>query len=151
MIEKTFVMIKPNAVEAGLIGQIISFYERARMSVVAIKMKRLTKKEAKLFYSDHLEKSFFQELVDFISSGHVILLVLKGDNAVSVVRKLNGATNPAEADPGTIRHSFGSFIGENIVHSSDNKKSAKKEISFWFRKEEIFSSKKSYPDFRVTL
>lgn len=132
MIQKTFAMIKPNAVKAGLIGQIISFYEEAQLTVTEIKMKKISKKEARLFYAEHKGKSFFPELVNFISSGYSILMVLKGKDAIARVRKLNGATNPAEATLGTIRHFFGKSITENTVHSSDSRESAKREINFWF-------------------
>ena len=131
--ESTFVMIKPNGVKNGLIGEIIGRYEKARLSIAAIQIKQINQKEAEGFYAEHKERPFFKELVDFMSGeGPTILLVLSGVNAISVARTLNGATNPADADAGTIRYDFAPDVGKNIVHSSDSTESAQREINYWF-------------------
>ncbi len=148
MKERTFVMIKPNAVAAGLIGMIIHLYELSRLAVVGMKIKTFSTSEAGDCYREHEGKKFFPESVEFMTSGPTVLLVLEGENAVSIARQLNGKTDPAEALPGTIRFLFGKNIGRNIVHSSDSLESAKKEISRWFSPEEIVVQQFS-PDFRV--
>ncbi|MFA5211157.1 MAG: nucleoside-diphosphate kinase [Patescibacteria group bacterium] len=145
---RTFVMIKPNAVKAGLIGQIIHFYELARLKVVGIKIVKMTSEKAGLFYKVHKERRFFPELTKSMSSGPSVLIVLEGENAVSIARQLNGATDPAEALPGTIRYIFADNKAENVVHSSDSLENAMEEISFWFSPEEIVVQQFS-PDFRV--
>ena len=137
--ESTLVIIKPNGVKGGIIGEIISRYEMARLSVSGIKIKNLTKAEAEGFYAEHKERGFFGELVGFMTSGSVVLLALSGEKAVEKVRTINGATNPANASPGTIRHDFAPNTGENIVHSSDSAASAAREIAYWFEKTELVS------------
>jgi len=136
--EKTFAMIKPNAVKAGLAGRIITRYESARLSIVAISLKQMTQADAEGFYAEHVGKPFFPELAQFMTSGPSIQLVLAGENAIAKVRSINGATNPAKADPGTIRYDWATSMTENAVHSSDGEASAAREISFWFKPEEIF-------------
>jgi|TergutMp193P3_1026864.scaffolds.fasta_scaffold66804_2 nucleoside-diphosphate kinase len=136
--EKTFAMVKPNAVRAGLAGRIISRYESARLSVVAISLKQMTQADAEGFYAEHVGKPFFAELAKFMTSGPSIQLVLAGENAIAKVRAINGATNPAKAEPGTIRYDWATSMTENAVHSSDGEASAAREISFWFKPEEIF-------------
>ncbi len=130
--ESTFVMVKPNGVAGGLIGEIIGRYEKSRLAVSAIQIKHMTQDEAEGFYAEHKERPFFGELVEFMTSGPTLLLVLKGENAVEAARTLNGATNPADAAPGTIRYDFAPDMGKNIVHSSDSVESAQREISYWF-------------------
>jgi len=136
--EKTFAMVKPNAVQAGLIGRIIARYESARLSVVAIRFKKMTQADAEGFYAEHVGKPFFPELAKFMTSGPSVQLVLAGDDAIAKVRALNGATNPAKAEPGTIRYDWATSMTENAVHSSDGPESAAREIAFWFKPEEIF-------------
>ncbi|HSQ41443.1 MAG TPA: nucleoside-diphosphate kinase [Fibrobacteraceae bacterium] len=140
-------MVKPNGVKAGLIGRVLERYEMARLSVCGIKIKHMTRADVEGFYAEHVQKPFFQELAQFMTSGPTILLALGGENAVTKVRALNGATNPAKADPGTIRHDFASTITENVVHASDSVESAAREVSFWFKKEELVSY--PAPDFRA--
>ena len=135
--ESTLVIIKPNGVKGGIIGEIISRFEKARLSVSAVKIRNLAKSEAEGFYAEHKERGFFGELVGFMTSGPVVLLALSGEKAVEKVRTINGATNPANASPGTIRHDFAPNTGENIVHSSDSAASAAREIAFWFEKGEL--------------
>jgi nucleoside-diphosphate kinase len=137
--ETTFVIIKPNGVKNGLIGEIIARYEMARLSLSALKLKTISKEEAEAFYGEHKERGFFPELVAFMTSGPSVLLALSGEKAVEKVRTLNGATNPANASPGTIRHDFAPNTGENIVHSSDSPTSAAREVAFWFEKSELSS------------
>jgi nucleoside-diphosphate kinase len=137
--EMTFAMIKPNAVVSGLVGKIIERYENARISVVGIKFKQMTQADAEGFYAEHIGKPFFPELAQYMTSGPSVLLALAGENAVGKVRLINGATNPAKADPGTIRHDFAPSMTENVVHSSDSPESAAREIGFWFAQEELYS------------
>jgi len=136
--EKTFAMVKPNAVKSGLIGHIIARYESARLSVVAIRFKQMTQKDAEGFYAEHVGKGFFAELAKFMTSGPSVQLVLAGENAIAKVRAINGATNPEKAEPGTIRYDWATSMTENAVHSSDSPASAEREIAFWFKPEEIF-------------
>ena len=135
--ESTLVIIKPNGVTGGIIGEIISRFEKSRLSVSAIKIKTLAKADAEGFYAEHKERGFFGELVGFMTSGPVVLLALSGEKAVEKGRTINGATNPANAAAGTIRHDFAPNTGENIVHSSDSAASAAREIAFWFEKTEL--------------
>ncbi len=135
--ESTLVIIKPNGVKGGLIGEIISRFEKARLSLKALKLKNLTRQEAEDFYGEHKGRPFFPELVGFMTSGPVVLLALSGNNAVETVRAMNGATNPQNAFPGTIRYDFAPNTGENVVHSSDSMESAAREIAFWFEPGEI--------------
>lgn len=137
--EITFAMIKPNAVVSGLVGKIIERYESARLSVAGIKFKQMTQADAEGFYAEHVSKPFFPELAQYMTSGPSVLLALAGENAVAKVRAINGATNPAKAEPGTIRHDFAPSMTENVVHSSDSPESAAREIAFWFSKEELYS------------
>jgi nucleoside-diphosphate kinase len=137
--EMTFAMIKPNGVASGLIGRLIERYESARLSVCAIKMHQMTSADARGFYAEHVEKPFFGELEEYMTKGPSIMLVLGGENAVAKVRAINGATNPAKAEPGTIRHDFAPSMTENVVHSSDGVESAAREIAFWFKKENIYA------------
>jgi len=145
--ETTFVMIKPNAVEAGMIGRIIDRYETARLAVSAIKIKSLTVEDCKGFYAEHVDKPFFAGLAEFMSSGPTVLMALTGEDAVAVARALNGATNPENAEPGTIRHAFARTITKNVVHSSDSVESAAREVSYWFDDAELVPA--SVPDFRI--
>ncbi len=135
--ERTFVMIKPDAVQRGLIGEIISRLERKGLKIVAMKMLNVDRDLAERHYAEHRDKPFFQSLVDYITSGPVVAMVVEGKNAVKVVRTLVGATNPQEALPGTIRGDFGMDIGRNVIHASDSLESAEREISLFFKPEEI--------------
>ena len=137
--ESTLVIIKPNGVKGGIIGEIIGRYEKARLAISAMKYKSLTKHEAERFYAEHKERAFFPELVNFMISGPVVLIAFTGEKAIEKVRTINGATNPANASPGTIRHDYAPNTGENIVHSSDSPESAAREIAYWFEKSEMAS------------
>ncbi len=140
--ERTFVMVKPDGVHRGFIGEIISRLERKGLKIVGMKMTKISTELAKEHYAEHKEKPFFNNLVDFITSGPVVAMVVEGKNAIKVVRNLVGATNPAEAAPGTIRGDFGLDVGRNIVHASDSPSSAEREISLFFKPEEIVEYEK---------
>lgn len=136
-IERTLSIIKPDAVSKSLIGQINSRFEKSGLRIVAAKMKHLTQQEAQGFYAVHKERPFFNGLVSFMSSGPVMIQVLEGENAIAMNRQIMGATNPKEAAPGTIRADFAESIDHNAVHGSDSAETAKQEISFFFKPEEI--------------
>jgi nucleoside-diphosphate kinase len=138
MKERTFVMVKPDGVQRGLVGEVISCFERRGLKIVGLKMLWITPELAARHYAEHREKPFFQGLVQFITSGPVVAMVLEGKNAISVVREMMGATDPQKAQPGTIRGTYGIDIGRNIVHGSDSASSAQREISLFFREEELF-------------
>lgn len=129
---RTLILLKPDGVQRGLIGEIISRFEKKGLKIVAMKMMRMTKKKAENFYSVHKGKPFYNGLVEYITSGPIVAIGLEGNNAISVVRTMMGKTNPAEADKGTIRADYGIDIGKNTVHGSDSEESAKKEIPIVF-------------------
>lgn len=130
--EKTLLIIKPDAVSRNLIGEIVSRVEKARFKIKAMKMVQLKPAEARRFYAVHEGKPFLDELVAFMSSGPVVPMVLEKENAVAGFRKLIGATDPAKADPGTVRHDLAIDMGKNSVHGSDSPENAKVEIEFFF-------------------
>jgi len=137
--EQTLSIIKPDAVEQNMIGNIIEYFERAGLNVVAMKMLHLSVDQAKAFYAVHAERPFYQELVDFMISGPVVVMVLQGEHAIARNRQIMGQTDPAKAEPGTIRADFATSIERNAVHGSDSSKTAKEEISFFFKPNEIYS------------
>lgn len=136
--ERTVVLIKPDAMKRKLMGEIISVYEKSNLHIAAIKIIKATIAIAKEHYEVHKEKPFFNGLIDFITSGEVCALIIEGDNAVDEVRKLNGATDPKDADPSSIRGRYALSISENSVHASDSIKSAEREIKIWFPELSIF-------------
>jgi nucleoside-diphosphate kinase len=136
-IEKTFSIIKPNATADNNIGNIISIFESKGLRIAAAKFTQLSKEKAEGFYIEHKERPFFGELVDFMTSGPVMLMCLEGENAVAANREIMGATNPAEADEGTIRKLYAKSIGENAVHGSDSPESAERELAYFFEKNEL--------------
>ena len=138
-VERTLSIIKPDAVAKNVIGQIYSRFEEAGLTVVAAKMKHLSRAEAEEFYAVHKERPFFNDLVAFMTSGPVMIQVLEGDNAIGLNRELMGATNPAEAAPGTIRADFAQSIDANAVHGSDAPETAAVEIACFFGAGEICS------------
>jgi len=140
--QRTFVMVKPDGVQRGLIGQIINRYERKGLKIVAMKMVSVSRELAEKHYGIHKGKPFFEPTVKYITSSPVVAMVLEGYNAIEQVRNMMGKTNPAEASPGSIRGDFGQFIGRNIVHGSDGEDTAKFEIDLWFSKEELANYKK---------
>lgn len=136
-IERTFSIIKPDAVAKNVIGEIVSRFEAAGLRVVASRMEHLTLDKAKGFYAEHDGKPFFEDLVSYMSSGPVIVQVLEGEGAIALNRELMGATNPAEAAEGTIRADFAESIDANAVHGSDSPESAAREISYFFSDDQL--------------
>ena len=132
-----FVMIKPDGVKRRLIGEIISRFEKRGLNIVAMKMVRITRETAEKLYEEHKGKSFFEDLISYITSGPVVCMVIEGDEAVSVVRKMIGATDPKEALPGTIRGDYALSKAENVIHASDSPEKAKKEMSLFFEDAEL--------------
>jgi len=131
-LERTFAIIKPDAVGRGLQGEILSRIHKAGFRIVAIRSMRLTKDEAGGFYAVHRERPFFGELTDFMSSGKIIAMVLEGEGAIAKWRDAMGATDPKKAAPGTMRHDLGTSIGNNVTHGSDAPDTAAFEISYFF-------------------
>jgi nucleoside-diphosphate kinase len=136
--EKTLSIIKPDAVAKNVVGQILARFEAANLRIAATKKTRLSRVDAEAFYAVHAERPFFKDLVDFMISGPVVVTVLEGDNAMAINRDLMGATNPAEADAGTIRADFADSIDANAVHGSDSVENAQVEIAFFFAEREIY-------------
>ncbi|MDD4914888.1 MAG: nucleoside-diphosphate kinase [Methylococcales bacterium] len=136
-IERTFSIIKPDAVAKNVIGEIVSRFEKNGLRVIASKMLQLSQEQAEGFYAVHKERPFFNDLVKFMISGPIVAQVLEGENAVLKNRELMGATNPKEAAPGTIRADFAVSIDENAVHGSDAAETAKEEIAFFFAADEL--------------
>ena len=136
-IEQTLSIIKPDGVKKGVMGEIIKRFENSGLNVVAMKMKTLSLNEAEGFYAVHRERPFFGELVEFMTSGPVLLMILEGDNAIARNRELMGATNPADAAEGTIRRDFATSIGENTAHGSDAIDTAHFETNWFFAGTEI--------------
>ncbi len=136
-VERTFSIIKPDAVAKNVIGQIISRFENAGLKVVAARMERLGEKQVKGFYAEHEGKPFYEPLIEYMSSGPVVVQVIEGENAIAKNRELMGATNPAEAAPGTIRADFADSIDANAVHGSDSPASATREINFFFSEDQL--------------
>ncbi len=134
---RTFTMVKPDAVRAGNIGNILAMINNAGFRIVAMKYTHLTKESAGEFYAVHKERPFYGELVDFMSSGPIVAAILEKDNAIEAYRTLIGATNPAEAADGTIRKAYATSIGENAVHGADSDENAAKEGSFFFQDSEM--------------
>lgn len=137
--ERTLSIVKPDGVRRGLIGEVVKRFEEAGIKIAAMKMVRLTKDRAMEFYAVHRERPFYDSLTDFMSSGPAVVMVLEGENVIERNRKLMGATNYKEAEPGTIRHSFATDIERNVVHGSDSPETAAAEIGFFFNALEIFS------------
>ena len=136
-IEQTFSIIKPNAMKKNAIGDIVSMFEANGLKIAAAKITVLSKDKAGEFYAEHKERPFFGELVNFMTSGPVLLMCLVGDNAVAKNRELMGATDPKKANPGTIRAKHGDSVGENAVHGSDSPTSAARELAIFFDRHEF--------------
>ena len=131
-VERTLSIIKPDAVAKNVIGEIYSRFEKAGLKIVEARMQHLSREEAEGFYAVHRERPFFNDLVEFMTSGPVMIQALEGDNAIAMNRQLMGATNPAEADAGTIRADFAQSIDANAVHGSDAVETARTEIAYFF-------------------
>jgi nucleoside-diphosphate kinase len=135
--ERTLILIKPDAMERGLAGEILGRFERRGLAVRAAKLFAVDRELAERHYAEHAEKPFFEELVDFITTGSTLVLVLEGEDAVSVTRTTIGATNPTAAAPGTIRGDLALAMPNNLVHGSDSAETAAREISLWFGDAEL--------------
>lgn len=135
--EKTFSIIKPNAMNKNVIGNVIAKFEENGLKIAAAKLVRLSQQQCEEFYAEHKERPFFGELVSFMTSGPVMLMCLSGENAIMRNREIMGATNPAEAAEGTIRKLWGDNVGENAVHGSDSPESAQRELGLFFEDHEI--------------
>ena len=132
MAQRTFSIVKPDAVRKGFTGAILAEIEKAGFQIVSIKKQAISKEQARGFYAVHVGKPFFDGLCEFMSSGPLVLMVLEKENAIADLRKLMGATNPANADPGTIRKKYADSIQENAMHGSDGEETAAFEIGYWF-------------------
>ncbi|AHJ26600.1 nucleoside-diphosphate kinase [Nodularia spumigena CS-584] len=137
--ERTFLAIKPDGVQRGLVAEIIRRYETKGFTLVGMKFMKVSRELAEQHYDVHKERPFFSSLVDFITSGPVVAMVWEGDGVVASARKIIGATNPLTAEPGTIRGDFGINIGRNLIHGSDALETAHREIALWFKEEELVS------------
>lgn len=138
-VETTLSILKPDALEKNLIGKIIARFEEKGLTPVGLRMVHLSSRDAAQFYAVHHERPFYDELVEFMTRGPVVVMALRGENAVAKNREIMGATNPAEADEGTIRRDFASSIGENAVHGSDSVENAEIEVNFFFSATELFN------------
>ncbi len=137
MKQRTLVLLKPDAVNRRLMGEIISRFEKKGLKIVAMKMLWMSRERAEKHYEVHKDKPFYESLIDYITSGPIVAMVLEGDRAIEVVRKMMGKTNGIEAEPGTIRGDFAMSIQNNLVHGSDSEESAKREIPIFFDDSEI--------------
>ena len=137
MIQKSFVMMKPDAVSRRLMGKILSRFEEKGLQVIAVKLMQIDEDLAKTHYGEHAEKPFFEDLVTYITSSPSLAMVIKGEDAISTIRKMVGATNPLEADLGTSRGDCAMDTGRNIIHASDSPESAEREINLFFNEDEI--------------
>lgn len=137
--ERTLVLVKPDGVQRGLIGEIIARLERRGLKLVAAKFMQVSRELAEQHYAVHKGKPFYEGLIAYITSAPVMAMVWEGPNAVAAVRQTMGATRPTEAAPGTIRHDFGLEIGRNLTHASDSPENGEKEVALWFKPEEIVS------------
>ncbi|HEV8594060.1 MAG TPA: nucleoside-diphosphate kinase [Thermoplasmata archaeon] len=144
MRERTFCLVKPDGVQRGLVGEVIKRFEQRGLQLVALKMVRITRALAESYYGEHKGKPFFPGLVDYVTSGPSVAMLWDGDSAVAVVRKMMGATDPAKADPGTIRADFGLNIGRNVIHGSDSVESANREVSLFFKPDEIHAYERAH-------
>jgi nucleoside-diphosphate kinase len=135
--EQTLVILKPNAVQRELVGELVSKFERRGMKITAMKMDRIRRKTAEEHYREHLGKDFYEDLITFITSGPSVLMILESLDAVNIVRATVGATNPADAAPGSIRGDYATSPGHNMIHASDSPEAARREIELFFRPEEI--------------
>lgn len=134
--ERTFVMVKPDGVQRGLIGEIVARLEKRGLRLVAARFMLVSKELAEAHYGEHKGKGFYEGLVEYIMSGPVLAMVWEGPNAIAAIRQTMGSTRPTEAAPGTVRHDFGLEIGRNLTHASDQAETAAREVALWFKPEE---------------
>lgn len=137
--EKTFIMVKPDGVQRGLIGEVVSRFEKKGFTLAGAKLMQISTELAENHYGEHKERPFFGELVEFITSGPVFAMVWEGEGIISTSRNMIGATNPAEATPGSIRGDYAVTVGKNMIHGSDSLESAEREIGLFFKENEIIS------------
>jgi len=142
--ERTFCLVKPDGVQRGLVGEILRRFESRGLKLVGLKMARISRALAEDYYGEHKGKPFFLGLVDYVTSGPAVAMLWEGEGAVAVVRKMMGATDPAKAEPGTIRADFGLTISRNVVHGSDSVESAEREAALFFRPEEIMDYERAH-------
>lgn len=135
--ERTLSIIKPDGVEKNLIGEVYRRFEQAGLQIIAARMSHLSREQAEGFYAVHKERPFYKDLVSYMMSGPVVVQVLEGEDAINKNREIMGATNPSEADPGTVRADFAASIEENVVHGSDGPDTARAEIAFFFGDDQI--------------
>ena len=147
--QRTFVMIKPDGVQRGLIGEIISRFEKKGIKIVGMKFMRVSRELAEKHYGVHRGKPFFEPTVKYITSSPVVAVVLEGENVIEMVRRMMGKTNPIEAEIGSIRGEYGQSIGRNIIHGSDSVETAEFEINLWFKSEEIVDYHKIDEDWLI--
>ncbi|HNX40526.1 MAG TPA: nucleoside-diphosphate kinase [Methanothrix sp.] len=140
--ERTFIMVKPDGVQRGLIGKILQRVEEKGFKIVAMRLATMPVEKAKEHYAEHVGKKFYQDLVDFITSGPSVAMVVEGRGAIAAMRKMNGATNPVDAVPGTIRGDYAIETGRNVVHGSDSAASAAREIALHFAAHELVDYKR---------
>jgi len=141
-VERTYVMVKPDGVQRNLVGEIIGRFEKKGLKIVALKLLQISREKAETHYEEHRGKSFFEPMIDFITSSPVVAMVLEGNDAACTVREMMGVTNPLEAAQGTVRGDFGLDISRNVVHSSDSIESAAREIGLFFEVGEIIEYKR---------
>jgi len=135
--ERTFALIKPDGVKRGLVGEIIKRFEQRGLKIIALKTIMVTRESAEKYYGEHKGKHFFESLMAYITSGPSVAMIIEGKDAIAVVRKMMGVTNPAQAEPGTIRADFAMSTGRNIIHGSDSLESAQREIPLFFDEKEL--------------
>jgi nucleoside-diphosphate kinase len=145
-VEKTFVLVKPDGVQRGLIGEVIGRLERRGLHLIGAKFLQVSQDLAETHYEIHKDKSFFEDMIAYITSSPVMAMVWEGKNAIAAVRQTMGSTNPLDAAPGSIRHDFGLFIGRNITHASDSPENGEKETALWFNPDELIAWKSSTED-----
>ena len=145
-VEQTYLMVKPDGVQRGLCGEIVSRFEKKGLKIVAMKFMVIKKETAENHYGEHKGKGFYDSLISYIISGPVLAMVLEGENAVAVCRNMMGKTNPQDSAPGTIRGDFGMVTGMNLIHGSDSPQSAAREISIFFKPEELIAYKRTADD-----
>jgi len=139
---RTFIMLKPDIVQRSHIGEIIARFERSGFKIIAMKFMRVSTEMAQKHYAEHVGKPFYEELLSYITSGPVVAIVVEGHDAVEMARLMLGATDPKNADIGTIRADFGQQLGKNVIHGSDSQESAAREIALFFKEEELIEWKK---------
>lgn len=146
MIQRTFVMLKPDTIQRDIVGEIINRFERRGLKIVGLKLINLTRAMADELYGQYKGKDFYEPLIKYVMSGPCVVCVIEGYECIRAVRKMLGATNPLDAEPGSIRGDFGLFMRRNVVHAADSPESAKREMSIFFKPNEIIEYKKSDED-----